>query len=138
MRQMVNQLLLLARADAGQLMPEAESVDVAALVADCWEPFEKRASELGLQVQWETPSEEVHLTTDREKLRLVLNNLMDNAVRHVNPGGQVVIGWQRSQDELTLWIQNTGCTLTSVEIGHVFDRFWRQDDDVRMAWSIVG
>jgi heavy metal sensor kinase len=128
MRQMVNHLLLLARADAGQLTPEAESIDVSVFVASCWQPFEKRASELGLQVQWETPSEAVHLTTDGEKLRLVLNNLMDNAVRHVNPGGKIVIGWQRSPDDVTLWIENTGCTLAPAEVEHAFDRFWRQDD----------
>jgi two-component system heavy metal sensor histidine kinase CusS len=127
MHAMVDQLLLLARADARQLRVTTEPIDPGVFLGDCWSNFHDRASARGLQVQWDID----HGTTilaDAAKLRLVVNNLFDNAVSHADQGGWIQIKTQRSaNDNVTLQIANSGSRLSADQAQRAFDRFWRGD-----------
>ncbi|MBN1489729.1 MAG: HAMP domain-containing protein [Phycisphaerae bacterium] len=126
MHQMMENLLHLARADADQLTLASETVDLPALLRECWTPLEQRASEKGLTVSWRL-QEPCTLRSDVDKLRLVLQNLLDNAVAYANRGGQIAIESVSANGETTLTISNTGSTLSPADLNHVFDRFWRGD-----------
>lgn len=69
-------LLELARADAGQLEVASEAVDLVALLKNGWNQFSERAAERRLNVMWELP-ESCLIATDRTKLGLVLANILD-------------------------------------------------------------
>ena len=70
MQVMVENLLTLARADAGQLTLRKEPLDLLSFAADCWQPFEQRATQRGLQVQWPNDAETIDIVTDRESSAL--------------------------------------------------------------------
>lgn len=127
MHAMVENLLTLARADAGQLVLRRESFDLAEFAAECWRPFEEPAAERSLLVSGPGSAEPVRVATDREKLRLVLQNLVDNAVRHANDGGRVAIHVARDANEAVLEVRNTGCTLSPDALDNVFEPFWKGD-----------
>lgn len=126
MHQMMENLLHLARADADQLTVAADTVELPALLHECWTPLEQRASEKGLTVSWRL-QEPCTLRSDVDKLRLVLQNLLENAVAYANRGGQIAIESVSANGETTLTISNTGSTLSPADLDHVFDRFWRGD-----------
>lgn len=126
MQQMVENLLELARADAGQLEVASEAADLVALLKDCWMPFAHRAAERRLEVAWELP-ESCPVTTDRTKVRLILNNIFDNAVTYADAGGQVTIALHPDNGRVNVSISNTGSRVAEVDVGRVFDRFWRGD-----------
>jgi two-component system heavy metal sensor histidine kinase CusS len=128
MRGMVNNLLILGRVDAGQLSLDRESIDFDAFVTECWEPFRERAAERGLTVDFDNRIGVDQLTTDQEKLRIVLYNLFDNAVRHAEAGGQISVSIDQASDELAFEIRNSGCTIDPADVDRVFDRFWKNDE----------
>src|SRR5207302_1169113 len=80
---------------------------------------------------------------DADKLRIVVNNLLDNAVRHADAGGWLRVEGRVADEadeadeaaggaggaggRVELCVSNGGCTLTAEQAGRVFDRFWRGD-----------
>lgn len=128
MREMVNNLLMLARADAGQLTVDAGRIPIEDFVVECWHPFEVRTVQRGLEVAWHAGESRHDMVTDREKLRLVLQNLFDNAVRHADEGGSISVTIQFDNNQLELCLSNSGCTIPPGDIKSVFDRFWKHDN----------
>jgi two-component system sensor histidine kinase QseC len=122
----VETLLLLARADAGQLRAKTAPVDLADLIGECWNSFRQRASERRLRVElniaW--PCE---VETDPEKVSMILNNLFDNAVSYADEGGEVCIETVRNGASQDLLVTNTGSGLTDDDAKLAFERFWRGD-----------
>src|SRR4051812_9728550 len=79
MHAMVESLMTIARADAGQLPITISPVPLAALVHDCWLAFKPAAAAKEIKGTFDIDPE-LTLNTDAEKLRMVMNNLVDNAV----------------------------------------------------------
>jgi len=128
MNAMVDNLLVLARADAGQLAAAARRpVALAALVAECWAPFAERAAERGLRAAVLVP-DDLTLLSDPDKLRIILRNLFDNAVSYCDPGGAIdVTAEPAANAALTLRVNNTGSMVAAADAPRVFERFWRSD-----------
>lgn len=126
MQNLVENLLNLARADAGQLELRHENVDIPELMRECWALSEPAAQARRLTVDWALNSVK-STETDRDKLRLVLRNLFDNVVTHANDAGRVGITARADDEAIVLLVSNTGSTLTAADVRNVFDRFWRAD-----------
>jgi heavy metal sensor kinase len=126
MQAMVETLLILARADAGQLTLSVKSLDFADLLDDSWALFLPRAQNRGLTIQWNVPSS-IPIDSDPEKLRIVLHNVFDNAVSYADDGGTIRVTAQARSGELLLEVANTGSTIAPEKTGQLFDRFWRGD-----------
>ncbi len=126
MHAMVDNLLTMARAEAGQLQVLLEPVDLADLARECWPPFADRARERGLADIWPSEGPCIALT-DREKLRLVLHNLFDNATNYADTGGRVLVDTRCESGSAVLSVSNSGSAVAPEEAEKVFDRFWRGD-----------
>jgi signal transduction histidine kinase len=136
MHAMVNHLLLLARAESHALTVQTEPTDFHPFLDECWQPFTHRAVARSLHVEWSVPVESV-IPLDRDKLRLILSNLFENAVSHTNTGGWVRIAAEirgarlehaeHVENVLHVSISNSGCVLNPADAEQVFDRFWRGD-----------
>ncbi len=124
---MVENLLTLARADAGQLPLQKESLELCRFVKECWRNFEAQVAARMLTVDEPEDSKPVNVLADQEKLRLILSNLFDNAVRHCDRGGRVTIKVEQGAEVAVVEICNTGCRLTPEQAERVFDRFWKED-----------
>jgi len=124
METMVNNLLALARADAGQLQLLSEPVGLDELLRECWRHFAARAEERRLRVEWDVDPAAA-IETDRCCLRLILQNLLDNAVTYADPGGLVQVQASLGGNVAVLTVANTGSRLAPEQAGHVFERFWR-------------
>jgi len=125
MHAMVDNLLTLARADAGQLPVTKSKVELRPLVDECWAHFEPRAQARGLAVRIDTA--ESCVDADSDKLRMVLHNLMDNAVSYCDPGGQIEISSKQSDGTVEIRVSNAASGINRVQLPHIFDRFWRGD-----------
>ena len=88
MTALVNGLLLLARADAGEVLITHEAVDLAALACEIGEMFDPLAEEKGIQLAADA-ERPVMVTGDPPRLRQLVTNLLDNAIRFTAPGGSV-------------------------------------------------
>jgi len=130
MKLMVNNLLLLARAESRQLAPAAESVDLEKLINDCWSHFAAKAQERGLSVEFDVP--QTQITTDPNLLRIIFNNLFDNAVVYCEDRGTINVRTAAHDDITDVSITNTAPHIPPEKLAHIFDRFWR-DDAARSA-----
>jgi heavy metal sensor kinase len=123
---LVNGLLLLARADAGEVAVGRESVDLTALTCDVGEMFEPLAEEKGVQLITDT-SATVTVTGDPSRLRQLVTNLLDNAIRFTEPGGSVTLRVDGIKDWATLCVKDTGNGIPAVHLPHIFERFYQAD-----------
>lgn len=126
MQALVDNLLALARVEAGQVTSEREPTDLAALVDECWSTVSTRAQARGLHHDFAL-GEVGTIAIDRAKFRLVLGNLLDNAVSYTDTGGDLRLQASIANGALHLSVENSGCTLPPDAAGQVFAPFWRGD-----------
>ncbi len=125
MRSMVDNLLMLARLDAGQIHPYNEAVAVANVIDECWRLHAPKADARNIAFQNALPTT-LEVQADRGILLLVVSNLLANAAEYVNDGGQVRVELSRERST-EICFSNTGCGLTQEQVIHVFERFQRGD-----------
>ena len=124
---LVNGLLLLARADAGEVhIRRGNEVDVAALACEVVEMFDPLAEEKRIQLFTQTSSP-VTVAGDPSRLRQLLTNLLDNAIRFTEPGGSVTLRVDSIADCATLRVKDTGIGIPAVHLPHIFERFYQAD-----------
>jgi len=122
----VDGLTLLARADAGQVALKLETIRLDELVRDNFADTQILAEPQGIRVEL-TVGAEITARGDRHRLRQLLLNLADNAVKYNQPQGRVTMGLQRNGDMAELVIANTGPGIPMESMPRIFDRFYRGD-----------
>lgn len=120
----VSQLAFLARADAGQMVLNREVVALDELVVDLSDETTLLAAPRGIRVLLEGCRPCVVLA-DRMRLRQLLLNLADNAVKHNREGGSVWMSLVEEDQEAVFSIRNTGPVLPPDQCPRVFERFFR-------------
>lgn len=125
MHGMVDNLLVLAKAEVGGLVVSRDTFSLMQLIDESWRPFDERAVGRKLRVRRSGAAERI--TTDRDKLRIVLHNLFDNATSYADTGGQVCIDLAGQNGTINLAVSNSGSRLSAEQAKCVFDRFWRGD-----------
>ena len=122
----VGQLSFLARADAGLMSLNREPVALHDLAGDLAEEAALLAAGSGITVKL-SACPPIEVRADRMRLRQVLLNLADNAVKYNVPDGSIEMILQRGDDEAVFAIRNTGAALAPELQGRVFERFFRGD-----------
>ncbi len=120
METLVTGLLALARHDAGHQPVARETVMLRPLVDEVWLPLAERARSRQLAVAIEVTGQ---WQTDPTLLRLIVGNLLANAVEYASERGQIRV----TGNESRLEISNTTDQLTREDLPHLFERFWRKD-----------
>jgi heavy metal sensor kinase len=123
---LVQSLLVLARADAGEVVLRKERIDVGELLEAAAEQVEPLASERGLTL---AASGEQRLLVDADEsllLQLVLN-LIDNALKYTPSGGSISITWAKDGAHVRIAVVDTGPGIEAEHLARVFDRFYRID-----------
>jgi heavy metal sensor kinase len=127
MSQVVNSLLLLARADAGKEHLEFAVIDAGAVVRGAADQGGKLARQKGIDFAVSLPEVSLPVRADGEALRRALLILLDNAVKYTPPDGFVRVSVQAENGFATMSVQDTGIGIELEGLPHVFDRFWRAD-----------
>lgn len=124
---LVAQLLTLARQEPRMTERKFTAVNLAALarqvVADHSPLAERRNIDLGVAAR----AEEVSTQGDADSLRILLGNLVDNAIRYTPPGGRVDVNVQRANGQPVLSVLDSGPGIPLEERGRVFNRFYRRE-----------
>lgn len=122
----VDGLTLLAKADAGLIKLALAPVRLDELVRDCFDDSQILAHTSGIRVEL-TTCEEASVNGDAHRLRQLLLNLADNAVKYNQPNGSISMSLRRTNDLAELNISNTGTGVPAEKLPRVFDRFFRGD-----------
>ena len=122
----VEGLTLLTKADSGQFQLQREAIDLDDLVRECLEDTRVLAQPDAIKVRL-LECQSIKVRGDRHRLRQILLNLADNAVKYNCHGGEVTISLRRHEQMAELVFSNTGLGITGEHIQRVFDRFYRGD-----------
>jgi len=122
----VDGLTLLAKADAGQVTLAQEPVRLDELVRDSFADAQLLARPHHLEVEL-TSCDETTIRGDRHRLKQLLLNLTENAIKYNQPEGRVTLGLSRNNGTAALTIANTGPGISPEKLPRVFDRFYRGD-----------
>jgi signal transduction histidine kinase len=122
----VDSLTLLAKADAGLIKLALVPVRFDELVRDSFDDTQILAHTSGTRVEL-TNCEEATVSGDAHRLRQLLLNLADNAVKYNHPNGSISMSLRRAGDFAELDICNTGPGVPAEKLPRVFDRFFRGD-----------
>jgi heavy metal sensor kinase len=121
-----DQLLLLARADAGALAPRWTRLDVSDLLEETAERWRPLATRSGIDIAVDVVADG-EVTGDAELLRRLLNNLIDNAVRHTPADGTVTLSGEVGTARWRLAVVDTGPGVDPSVRATLFQRFTRAD-----------
>lgn len=126
MRELVEGLLELARADKGPERAAGERLDLSACVAESALPFEALffEKELGLQLDIEPG---IFLRGDEVKLRQLPEIFLDNALKYAEAPAQVMLSLKKQGSHALLAVSNTGEPIPPAELKNLFKRFYRRD-----------
>jgi two-component system phosphate regulon sensor histidine kinase PhoR len=127
MERLVNDLLRLARLDAGQEVPEFADCDVAALINTVVRDFEPAAAAKQHQLQVHVTDAACALVVDPAKLHDILRNLVENAINYTPAGGVVEIEADVVAGKYQLRVKDTGPGIPEEDVTRVFERFYRVD-----------
>jgi signal transduction histidine kinase len=122
----VEHLLLLARADSGQILIERAPVSIDALLEELHPQAVLLAGrkEITVTLEKEGP---VMVLGDSDKLRQLFLNLIDNAIKYTPEGGQVRLRVRGDSGFAVVSVEDTGIGIAPEDVPHIFDRFFRAD-----------
>jgi signal transduction histidine kinase len=125
LERLVNDLQLLTLADSGQLHFDRRRLDLAGLAERAAGLFEAEAAERNIKLAVEIRPDLPAVLADEQRVGQVIGNLVGNALRYINPGGQVTISACPSGAQVEMAVSDTGPGLPETDLPHIFDRFWR-------------
>ena len=131
LERLIEDLRILALADAGQLPLYRESVAPASLLHDAARSFQEQGREQGVEVRVSDLPDLPQIEADPQRIAQVLGNLVANALRHTPAGGTVLLNaWRSGAGEgemVFLSVSDNGSGIAPADLPHVFDRFYRSD-----------
>jgi heavy metal sensor kinase len=127
MARIVDDLFLLARADAGHLVGNRVSLYLEDVVDSVTRGVRQLAESRGVRVEL-GQLVEAPVKGDADLLGRVLLNLLDNAIRHGGEGGVVTVAMERGEKEVTVSVTDTGPGIPPEAVGRLFERFFRADE----------
>ncbi|HYW43816.1 MAG TPA: ATP-binding protein [Bryobacteraceae bacterium] len=123
---LVDDLLNLARADAGHFRLQVAEFYFNDLMADCCRSVQTLAASRNIQVECRGGGD-VPFRGDEELLRRLVMNLLDNAIRYTPSGGRVTASLEAEGPDVRIRVSDTGPGIAPEAAAHVFERFYRAD-----------
>jgi len=130
-------LLLLARADAGRLELHKDEFDLSELLDGVLDDARALAEPLNLTVEAEVPPH-LPLQADRGFVGMIAQKLLENAIKYNAPGGRVRLVARAINGAVELTVGNSGQGIPPEQVSHLFERFYRVRGDERVGGSGLG
>jgi len=122
----VDNLLTISRLDAGEARMEKVRLDLAELASSTTDQMRLLAEEKFISLHCNA-TEKVWVQGDKARLKQVIVNLVDNAIKYTPEGGTVAVVVAADRDTATLEVVDDGIGIAAEALSHVFERFYRAD-----------
>lgn len=123
----INDVLDLAKIEAGRLEVHPAEVQVAPLVADVERLFRHQMRNKGIEFEVSSVPPDATVWADPDRLRQILNNLLSNALKFTPRGGRIALRIRREDDVVAFEVRDTGTGIAPEELERVFESFYQVD-----------
>ncbi len=135
---LVQDLMVLSRLDSGRLEAGRERIDTVRLARHLLAEIKPQAESRAITLQLDAPPKLPAVTAGSPHLMIVFRNLLSNALKYTPDGGRITWQIQEAGDAIQHTISDTGQGITTDDLPHVFDRFYRADKSHSRAVPGVG
>ncbi|HSE98157.1 MAG TPA: ATP-binding protein [Blastocatellia bacterium] len=125
---LTDDLLTLARSDAGEVLLEMEPVRIDRLAREVCESLAPLAASAGITLDYRLPDSPALIEADASRIRQLVVNLLDNAIKYTPSGGNVRLDLKTEGEAAVLEVADTGRGILDEALPRIFDRFYRQSD----------
>ncbi len=129
MRQIISDWLAFSRIDSGQLAAESKPVALPALVNEILDDFAAAAAQRPVSLSHTLPADLPPVAADAAALRMLLSNLVSNAIKYNRPDGHVTLTAGAESDRVALAVADDGIGIDLEQLPHVFEEFYRVRDN---------
>jgi len=123
---LLNTLMDISEAETGTMKLALAAVPVDEIVRDTIDLYEDAAEERGIGLT-AVPAPGLAIRADQQRMRQVLANLVDNALKFTSPGGQIVIEAERHDEGVAILVRDTGRGIPPEDVPRIWDRLYRGD-----------
>ncbi|MDJ0819931.1 MAG: HAMP domain-containing sensor histidine kinase [Desulfobacterales bacterium] len=136
--QLVEELFELARLDSQETKPHCEPFNIRELVQDVIQKFQLKAEKKKLTITTDIGNEMPFVVADIKLIERVLENLIENALRHTPPGGEISVVLMPDRQEIVVEVSDTGSGISQQELPYIFERFYQLDKSRNSSPGMAG
>lgn len=125
---LIEDILSVSQLEVGSIELHLDQVDLRTLLNEGLRDLRGLADEKNIDVQLVLPAKLEPIRADRDKLNVVINNLLGNALKYTPAGGNVIVGCQVSSDSVVLTFKDNGIGIDAKDHGRIFEKFQRGND----------
>lgn len=132
----INDMLDVSKIEEGEFGYQFDNVEVVSFVEDIIRGMDPIAKQFNVKIYLEKPVEpSVAISLDRQKISMVLSNLIDNAVKYNVANGEVIVKIERLKDEpyLQISVKDTGVGVSAEDVKKLFTKFFRSENAVKFV-----
>lgn len=136
---LASSFLDLARLESGRVQFRKTIFSLADLLYECKDVMSGKAIEDNIQLRVESPEGLPVLEADRDKIKQVLLNLLSNAIKYNRPNGTVMLRAEARENEIVIFVQDTGIGIPEEALPHLFQKFYRvREHETKVSGTGLG
>jgi signal transduction histidine kinase/ligand-binding sensor domain-containing protein len=124
----VNDILEMLRIEERRIILKLTEFSLDSVIGDVISEITPFVEKRGLKINLDFKCKDLIVLADQEKLRLVILNLLQNAIKFTHDGGQILLEVLKNTDNIILKIADTGIGIDKIDIEHIFDKFYTCHD----------
>lgn len=128
---MVEELLDFSRMQNGKLSLQTSNIDIIAELADAVLMYGEKAKDDKITLDFEESEEIAIVNGDKNRLRQVFINIIDNAIKYTNSGGAVNVRYEKDDEHIVIYIADNGCGISKTDLPKIKNRFYKANNTVR-------
>ena len=124
---LVVSMLNMSKMEAGEMRLNPESFNLTDQIISIFISFEQKITDKNISIKGLEYLSNVFIEADTDMIKQVFYNLIDNAVKFTQPGGEIAVSMSIKENDVIFYIRNTGKGIKNEDIDHIFERFYKGD-----------